>query len=367
MDADSTETELKAKRAQAFQLANLVLEQREEQRQDLKVMTGLLQELVVGLFQENPMERISRCECRWWSVALPDRVFHHSDAESALLMAWKKGGGHCHLQTGEVDRADLEDFYISHQLTRSSHEELDSPGASIEQGMWLPALPEVWNATSQMRRLGELAAVHRGIEFNTPFRANESILVSDTAHGAFVPGVQRVKDAVEPFIVLNTVHLNTDPEFMKGSAYKLPWNQQKLIVNAGRRTRGPWTVTASIDYEGIVCYQNFQGIRTNSSVSLETLAAILNGPVANAFVATREGKRDVQIQTLRAIPCPELTSDEDEVIASLVRKYGDTRRRWLLGSVPVREAQETCGTLLRSIDAEVLRAYDLSPVLSGSS
>ena len=294
-------------------------------------------------------------------VALPDKVFRHSDAESVLLLASKKGQRPYYLRTGEVEQRDLGNFYISHQLSRSAHEGYESNTSFLEGGMWLPGLPEVWNATGRMRRLGELAEVHRGIEYNVPFRANETELVSDSVRHGFAAGVHKVKDTMEPFMVLKTVYLNTSPELMRGSAYMQPWNRQKLIVNAGRRTRRAWTISASIDYQGVFCYQNFHGIWPIDAVSLETLAAILNGPVANAFVATREGKRDVQIQTLLGIPCPDVNPDQDEAISSLVRQYLDTRVQWLSGNVSAAMAQDICGKLVRLIDAEVLKAYDLAP------
>ena len=292
-------------------------------------------------------------------VALPDKVFRHSDVESVLLLASRKGGKSYYLQTGEVDQRDLSDFYISRRLSWSDQQSSDSPTTFLEGGLWLPRLPEVWNSTSRLRRLSDLAEVHRGIEFNVPFRANEENLVSESVRPGFVEGVQKVKDAVEPFLVLNTVYLNTSPEIMRGSAYMQPWDRQKLVVNARRRTRRAWTISASIDYKGVVCYQNFHAIWPDDSISLETLAAILNGPVANAFVATREGKRDVQIQTLLGIPCPDVTADQDEVVASLVQRYSAVRREWLLGSMPARESQNLCSTLLKQIDAEVLKMYNL--------
>jgi len=94
---------------------------------------------------------------------------------------------------------------------------------------------------------------------------------------------------------------------------------------------------------------------------LETLAAFLNGPVANAYLVARENGRDVQRQTLLGIPIPELQADQDESISSLVHEYTEVRKQWLAGILARSEAHETCGSLLRQIDAEVLRAYDLSP------
>ena len=73
---------------------------------------------------------------------------------------------------------------------------------------------------------------------------------------------------------------------MRTSAYTLPWDKPKLIVNASRQSVGHWKITASLDNEGLVCYQNFHGVWPDDGLSLEVLAAVLNGPVANAFVST---------------------------------------------------------------------------------
>ena len=294
-------------------------------------------------------------------VALPDKVFRHSDAEAVLLLASKKDGNVVELRTGEVEKGDLRQFYLTHRLTRRSKSEFVRSQSNFEDSMWLPALETVWKATSQMRKLGELTEIHRGIEYNVPLRLNETQLISATPRRGFRQGVQKIKDTGEPFLVRRAIYLNVSPERMRGSAYKHPWEQNKLVVNASRITRGAWTISASIDYRGIVSYQNFHGVWSNNAVSLETLAAILNGPVANAFVATREGKRDVRRQTLLGIPVPDLHADQDEAVASLVRQYTRAREHWVAGTLPEKEAHETCSRLLRMIDAEVLRAYDLPP------
>ena len=212
-----------------------------------------------------------------------------------------------------------------------------------------------------MKRLSDVADIHRGIEYNVPFRSNELHLVSETSRPGYRLGIQKVKDTVEPFLIRKTVYLNVSQGRMRGSADKYPWEQRKLVVNAARRTRGAWPLVASIDYLGVVCYQNFHGIWPNNSISLETLAAILNGPIANAYVVTREGGRHVQKQTLLGIPIPDLHADRDEAISSLVHSYTEVRGQWLAGNLADEAAHDTCGNLLRLIDAEVLRAYDLSP------
>ena len=294
-------------------------------------------------------------------LALPDKVFRHSDAETVLLLASGKNGETVHLRTRQVYQRDLGEFYVTHRPSYESEDNVGNASEAFERSMWLPPLREVWRATAQMKRLGQVASVHRGIEYRLLFREHEQELVSSEERPGFAHGVHKVEDTVEPFVVLKTIFLNVSPKIMRTHSYKLPWNRPKLIVNARRRTRGPWTITASLDRSGLVCYQNFHGVWPSGALSLEVLAAVLNGPVANAFVATREGKRDVQVQTMTGIPVPELEQAQQQAISSLVRQYSEARARWLSGEAGAEEARDMCARLLTLIDAEVLKAYDLPP------
>ena len=54
---------------------------------------------------------------------------------------------------------------------------------------------------------------------------------------------------------------------------------------------------------------------TGAELPLECLAAIIDGPVANAFVTSRERGRDIHIKTLYDVPLPTLSSkDQQEVV-----------------------------------------------------
>ncbi len=294
-------------------------------------------------------------------LALPDKVFRHSDAEAVLLLASKRKGQMGTLRTGQVDRDDLAHFYLTHEPTRRSEVDFKLSEDTFRNSIWLPSLPIVWKATSRMRRLRDVAEIHRGIEYNVPFRANEPNLVSEKPRSGFRPGIRKVQGTVEPFLIRNTAYLNVSQDLMRGMAYKYPWSRRKLVVNSARRTRGRWPIAASIDYLGVVCYQNFHGIWPDDSISLETLAAVLNGPVANAFLDAREGGRHLQIQTLLDVPIPDLQDAQEKLISSLVHNYTEVRKQWLAGILADEEARDTCDYLLRKIDAETLRAYDLSP------
>ncbi len=152
----------------------------------------------------------------------------------------------------------------------------------------------------------------------------------------------------------------------------------KVILNFHRLSRGTWVVAAAIDRTGMVFYQNFIGAWPRAHVAPEVLAAILNGPIANAFLAERELKRHLRLQTLSAIPVPQLTESASSTITALVQKYAAVRHAWLRrlgqsdllesahqleGEATLTELAARCDTLQRQIDAQVLLAYDLSPRL----
>ena len=294
-------------------------------------------------------------------LALPDKVFQHSSAETVLLLASRKGRAPTILRNGEVYKRDLRNFYLTHRPSYASERKLEFPSQVIEEQLWLPRFQEVWEATERMRRLGDLAEIHRGFEYNLPIRQNAKALFSDESREGFTQGLHQIKGAIEPFRILKPVFLNMSQDLMRGSAHALAWNLPKLVVNARRVARGNWKIAASPDYRGLMCFQYFHGIWPTCNIPLEVLAAILNGPVANAFVAVREVQRDIRIQTLKNVPVPNFHPDTEQTISSLVRQYNEVRGQWLLGIIPVSQAHVTCKRLLQWVDAEVLKAYDLPP------
>ena len=290
-------------------------------------------------------------------LELPDRIFRHSDAETVLLTASGAPGGSVHVRAAGV--TDRRDFYATRQASYSSEADIPDPAAAFAEHMGLLRLPEVWEATASMQRLADVASIHRGIQYNKHFSGHEAELVATEPRADFAPGVRGTRGSAEPFVVTGQVFLNVAPERMLTSASRFPWEEPKVIVNTSRRSRGPWVMSAAVDESGLVCYQNLHGVWLDGTIPLEVGAAVLNGPVANAFIAVREGKRHVRVQTLRGVPVPDFDEAQQERVVSLVREYAQTRGAWLAQEVDEREAHDQCLQLLLEIDAEVLRAYDL--------
>ncbi len=299
-------------------------------------------------------------------IALPDRVFAHSGAETVLLLASGNKAEKVRLKVGEVYEGSLKSFYTTYKPSYEKEVGLSNPREIFDKGLWLPELEEVWEAMASLPRLSTVADVHRGIEYNIPFKENRHLLVSKEEHPFFKPGLHRVEDGLEAFLVTNRVYLNTDESLMRTGAITLPWEKPKLILNASRRTRGHWKITAAPDYDGLYCYQTFMGVWPRDELSIQFLCAVLNSPVANAFVACHEGQRSIRGETIKGIPIPEIAKADIDQIQKLVNEYANTRQRWLSGNIFLNDTQLLCKALIEKIDAEILKAYDLAPRLERS-
>ena len=193
--------------------------------------------------------------------------------------------------------------------------------------------------------MGDIAEVHQGIEYLRPLEEARHELISESPRPGLVAGVHRAQDIL-PYRIVRRSYLCSKPEELR-RAKKFPWSDPKVIVNAARRRRGRWSIVATADHEGLWCYQRLFGIWPvdSSEWPLDLVAAVLNGPVANAFASTRANKRDIQRRIWIAIPMPMRSRMDVPRILDLVSQ---TRRSPDLDKI-------------LHLDAEILRGYDLPP------
>jgi hypothetical protein len=137
----------------------------------------------------------------------------------------------------------------------------------------------------------------------------------------------------------------------------LPWGEPKVIFTKTARSRAHWRISAFPDQQGICCYQTYIAAWPKSSEYDEViLAAILNSPLANAFVATHEGKTDITMETLRRIPVPRFDEPQRERLRLLVSRYQQAL-------LPFSNTSDNAERLLKEIDALVLDGYFIPPML----
>ena len=303
-------------------------------------------------------------------VSLPGTVFLRSEQETALLIAKQPRTMRSSftVRHRKVDDAGRSRFLATYEAVREDIQ--DKSVESAVRNFTVLDLREVWEYLGGLPKLCDVATIHRGVEWQEPF--DEDKYVSSRPKVGFRPGLLRLRDKNAGEGVRNSTtlfslespagvpYLSFRESDRRGNAFDLPWAKPKVIMNAVRRTRGAWRITATADYDGLAVSQNFHAIWPLSDYSPKVITALLNSPVASAFVAAHSRGKHITKKVLAELPIPHLSSEDREVLGRLVGQYSDSVGKLELErSVQAGEPR----SVLLECDARVLRAYGLSPRL----
>jgi len=295
-------------------------------------------------------------------ACLPDRVFPKSEAQTVLVLARKESkrvGGRLFRFVDVIPR-DLDAFRKQYAVTREEHVPQGRLTASTGFAVptfWIPRLHSVWDVLLDAPRLGDFARVHRGVEYEPGLmKHNRKQIVRDEPFHGGVPGVADVADQLCPYAIREARYVEARDRYRRQHAlgpWGLPWEEPKIVANAKRASRGPWRLVAAVDRDGLVCTDALFGMWIRERrVPLELLAAVLNGPVANAFVHDHEPERDNRKESMLRVPFPSHWETVASTIKDLVNHY--------VGVSAEGRDTDAAEAAIR-IDAEILRAYRIPP------
>jgi len=289
-------------------------------------------------------------------TTLPDRVFKHSDAETAILIARKSKTSSlprtiCRsVGEGDIDRFRLYSVPTSEDVVPSSYFEEKMGGRLL-----LPPLREIWEKLEENPRLGDLVDIETGVEYELGLlKKDPSAIFQGRPFANAVPGILNVTRGFKQFSTCDVVYMSTKEEHrrkMISGAWKLEWRKPKVIIPKSRMSRGPWRFAAVIDRKGLLVSRRFFAVwPKESNLTVEFLAALLNSPFAQAFVYAHTRGRDIPKRIYANIPVPyELKGAFQLIIDKLVGMY---LQRVELDAVNAKN-------ILLKIDAEILNSYDL--------
>lgn len=296
-------------------------------------------------------------------LSLPDRAFQYAQAETAILLAKSPGKHHgpSSVVHRKVNESGWDQFQIAHRFSQENSS--TATVASAERSIAVCDLRPIWSRLDRLPTLCTIAEVHRGIEWNVPIsckKRNDSRgqevaerhrarLVRDRRFDGSRLGIAP-RESWDIFCKPEPRFLSVRTSDQRGNAFRRPWEAPKVFVNKTRRSRGNWRMSAFADDEGLVGYQTYIAIWPNRPDDLVLIAAILNSPLANAFVAAHEHGCNVTKETLEAIPIPTFDATAKAKIATEVKAY-----------VRAVNAQEWDGAWnhLVTIDSIVVAAYGL--------
>lgn len=292
-------------------------------------------------------------------VALPDRVFNQSQIETAILLATsphtdnkKVRVTYSHVSDGDRVRF-LSDYEVSWRETETK------PAESVAVSLKVTPLTEVWDYLKSFQTIGDIATLHRGVQWQPLF--NEDKYISKTEKPGFRKGFYKVDDNLMAFQPPATHYLSFQKKDRLWKAFEFDWDKPKVFVNAATVSRGAWRMAAFTDEAEHCCSQRFTALWPSDGIPIEVIGAILNGPIANAFVACRENKLDIRKKTIQNIPVPSLTPTQSQSLTHAVRRYQNVWNSE--SSLRAPHVDQTARHALLAIDAILLRAYNLPPRL----
>ncbi len=286
-------------------------------------------------------------------LSLPEGTFTHAGYEAAMVIAKEPHDAASNATTrvsvGVLPRSATDTCLA--QASPADRRSGTRPAGS--EDLWIGALDALWDSLGHLARLGDRADIFRGLQW---WRQREG--VSQIPREGFRPGVFRPRESLRPFRLLPVpCWLSFEPELLRRPApSSRPWDKPKVLANVSRLSRGRWQLSAAADFTGLAASQQFFGLWPHAdAVRPEILAAILNSPIANAYVSERTSGQHLTNAMLKDLPLPAQL--DEQAIHRAVADYRSALEASDSG-LPVDEAE--LEAKLRSIDELVLDGYGLT-------
>ena len=295
-------------------------------------------------------------------VDLPEAISRHSGPASALLVAHtpaRRDRSLVSLRSTEIASGDCRTFLKNGTVT--VERSVERPPETPTGDLWVPELDPIWKYLATLPELGDTFKMRRGVRWKTDTETHtdraqrQNTVWAREKRPRSRRGLHSLRGAMQFALAESPVYLDVRAEKLQGNAVDLRWKDPKLIVNATGLSRGPWRVAAMLDESGFLLSQQFIGLwprRSLSDSELLAFAAILNGPVVNAFLAIHSPAKRIRIADIRRVPVPSANLFR---IGELVARYVGC----LTGRTTSGKDNERVARLLTEIDALVLGAYDL--------
>lgn len=219
-------------------------------------------------------------------------------------------------------------------------------------------LKEIWDYCKGYPEFQKFAMIGRGIEYKG------GLSIEQRRNLKKFPGAEQGFYSYDENTLIDHLPklfwLNTSKQAVNSYAGGMI-HEPYILLNRIRSGRTPWRLRAFIDPNGHPCAKAFLSIVGSSEIPLYILWAILNSPLANAYVHDHCMHKDNNEGVIKNIPVPFKNQDLSKLEA-LVKKYFefDSTEFKLKDEEKHKRDKKQC---LLGIDAEVLRLYDLPPRL----
>jgi type I restriction-modification system DNA methylase subunit len=297
---------------------------------------------------------------------LPENVFTHAKHKSALLIGRKSA---LVSKTKAYDNKILYKKISASQLEKF-REKYESRDQVIIQSklcerpsceFWARDLEDIWEYCGENYPiLGSVVRGGKGFDY----KGKELPKGAKTFDKKRFPGTVKGYAVFDNNIMLHGLPreywLNLDSNVIASPRWGTKQGECQIIMNYARTSSGPWRIKALVDQEGRPVTSRFLVFRVkDDNWLLYSLWAILNSPLSNAYMYCNSIERDNLTGTVRKIPIPSCTKETLTELERMVAEYFELMRK--KGSGFGVDIQDKSKNLLLSIDAEVMRLYNLPP------
>lgn len=282
-----------------------------------------------------------------------DKVFNFADVESVVLLGRRvltKSKSKNELRFRRIREWEMEAFKSTYRAPNTRLVEQTRFAGSDDLDLRIPDLEEVWEYTSDRDTVGDIAILGQGLFYlgDGKLPVGTKTYSQDKFEGA-VNGFVRFEPRDLMLHQLPREYwMNLSADAIDRTVTGASTGKSQVLLNYARVSRGPWRLKALIDRDGHPVTSRFITVRSDI-YSLETMWAILNSPVANAYAFAHLGKRDNIVGVMRKIPMPRNASFEsiDFAVDAYFAAANNNSETVLLQS------------LMAEVDAAVMRQYDL--------
>lgn len=294
-----------------------------------------------------------------------DKLFSVADHEACIVLGRRKNGKArvTTVMYRRVRNRDMDDFKTALDFTHQDGLEPSELGRDEEVSLYEPDLRNVWKYLGEMPQLGETFDVQKGFELKARDALGNRTVVSPAPKPGFAKAVLRASDDYTVWELPRAEWVDLRPCNVRRPGAATLLGTPQVLLNYARISRVSWRLAAVKDREGLAVSSRFLAFRAkNACIALDTLWAVLNSPIANAYSYCWTSKRETLGKMWLAMPLPVPTKDQVKDIEASAAEYLKLVKRTSEFMVMGPEESIIRRALL-NLDAAVLRLYNLPPVL----
>ncbi len=256
-----------------------------------------------------------------------DKVFRYGEPESTVIIGRRfaqNAPRHFAARYQRIREGQVAEFSRTYAATSAMRVTRERLLAAEHASLLVPELDDLWQALAHMKRFEEFADIGKGFDHigdDDPSLPKNTVKVSLGARPGLEPGFANWSEDQLTHELPKIMWLNLNPLVIKSPRRGRRWMPQ-VLLNYARVSREAWRLKALIDEKGHPVTSRFLVVRPKlERISLQSLWALCNSPLANAYTHCCSTKRDVLTGDVNDMRVPELSTCDLAPLEIAVSEY----------------------------------------------